>query len=69
MITIMKSLSAQEKADVTIAFTLKLRSAWGLNNFRRFFKLYTDAPCMTGFLIDWFINRERKNYFKTMIKR
>ncbi|KAF5272771.1 hypothetical protein FQA39_LY07798 [Lamprigera yunnana] len=68
IMTIMKSLTLKEKKDTTIAFTLKLRSAWGMGNFHRFFRLCQDAPCMTGYLIDWFMERERKNYLKQMIK-
>ncbi|XP_018336764.1 leukocyte receptor cluster member 8 homolog [Agrilus planipennis] len=68
IMTIMKSLSHEEKADESIAFTLKLRSAWGMGNFHRFFALYSNAPLMTGYLVDWFIDRERKLYLKIFIK-
>lgn len=67
--TITKSLTREEKLDETIAFALKVRSAWCLNNYHRFFRLFHDSPCMTGYLIDWFADRERKNYLKTIIKR
>lgn len=67
--TAMKSLSKEEKADPCISFSLKVRSAWGLGNFHNFFALYKNAPLMTGYLIDWFIERERKNYLKCVIKR
>ncbi|XP_060534601.1 leukocyte receptor cluster member 8 homolog [Cylas formicarius] len=68
IMTIMKYLSPEEKGDPCIAFALKMRSAWGSGNFHRFFRMYAGAPLMTGFLIDWFIERERKAYLKCIIK-
>ncbi|KAJ8949317.1 hypothetical protein NQ318_006742 [Aromia moschata] len=68
IMTIMKSLSKEEKGDECISFALKIRSAWGSGNFHKLFTLYRQAPLMTGYLVDWFIDRERKNFLKCIIK-
>jgi len=62
------ALSAQEKEDECISHSIKLRSAWSQGNYQRFFTLYQDAPKMSGYLIDWFIDRERRSALTTIIK-
>ena len=47
---------------------LKLRTAWSLGNFKKFFQLYLVAPKMSGFLIDWFVARARKAALRMIIK-
>lgn len=69
IMTILKSLPKGDKSNPCIAFALQVRAAWGAGNFHKFFVLYLTAPLMTGFLIDWFIERERKAYLKCIVKR
>lgn len=69
IMTVMKALTDADKSDDCIAFALRLRSAWGCGNFHRFFRMYMKAPKMAGFLVDWFIDRERKECLRCMIKR
>lgn len=62
------ALTREEKADECIAHAIKLRSAWAQGNFKRFFQLYTTAPKMSGYLMDWFIDRERRRALEVIIK-
>lgn len=61
-------LSKEDKEDECIAHAIQLRRAWSEGNYIRFFKLYNTSPKMSGFLIDWFLERERKRALTTIIK-
>lgn len=62
------SLTPDEKLDECIKHSLQVAQAWLVNNYHRFFWLYQSSPKMSSYLIDWFIERERKSALKTMIK-
>ena len=66
--TAIASLSKEDREDECIKHSLQVRSAWALNNYHKFFKLYLDAPKMAGYLMDKFVARVRKNYLIAIIK-
>ncbi|XP_013779484.1 leukocyte receptor cluster member 8 homolog isoform X2 [Limulus polyphemus] len=66
--SVLSCLSAAEKENEVISHALKLMFAWKIGNYHRFFKLYQNAPKMSGYVIDWFAERERKHAIKAMIK-
>lgn len=47
---------------------LKVRHAWSLSNYHRLFSLYKNAPAMSAKIMDWFIERERKQAIKIIMK-
>lgn len=65
----MKSLTIEEKSHSVVSYALKFRSAWGVSNYHKMFVMYSVAPLMAGYLIEWFLDRERKEYLKCIIKR
>jgi len=68
MISALAALTPSDKEDPCIQFALAFRSAWSLSNYHQMFKLYSHAPKMTGYLIDWFAARERIQALKTIVK-
>ncbi|XP_026468489.1 leukocyte receptor cluster member 8 homolog [Ctenocephalides felis] len=66
--TLLNALSPEDKLDECISHALLLHSAWSEGNYHRFFKLYQNSPAMSGYLIDWFVVRERTLALKKIIK-
>ena len=68
MTSLLAELSPKDKQDECISFALKLRNSWAMANYCKFFKLYSQAPKMAGYLVDWFTERERKIAIKIIVK-
>ena len=64
----MAHLSADDKCDECIAHALKVRSAFTLKNYHRFFALHRAAPRMSAYLMDWFSDRVRRDAIKCIVK-
>ncbi|OTF79119.1 leukocyte receptor cluster member 8-like protein, partial [Euroglyphus maynei] len=65
---ILHELDHRDKQDEVISHALRVRNAWSLKFYHHLFRLYDRAPKMSGYLMDWFIERERKLAFMTIIK-
>lgn len=66
--TIFQFLSKEDKKNEYIKHALDTRRAWATGNLHKFFLLYKTAPLMAGYLMDWFVERERKLYLKYIIR-
>ncbi|XP_014668818.1 PREDICTED: leukocyte receptor cluster member 8 homolog [Priapulus caudatus] len=66
--TTLTTLTPDARQHLVISYALELRAHWHLANFRRFFLLYKQAPMMAGYLVDWFVERMRKNALTIIIK-
>lgn len=53
---------------LVVDHALKVRHAWSLSNYHRLFSLYKNAPAMSAKIMDWFIERERKQALKIIMK-
>lgn len=56
---LLATLSVEEKGNRNIAHALDVRKALASRNYHRLFRLYNSAPNMGGYLMDFFVERER----------
>jgi len=68
MTTLISELNASDKSDPCIRYALAVRCAWAQHNYHRLFKLYADAPRMSSYVIDLFIERERKAALRIILR-
>jgi SAC3 family protein LENG8/THP3 len=66
--TVIASLTPAARKDECVSHALEVRSAWALSNYHRLFQLYRTAPKMCAYMIDWFLERERKLALKIIVK-
>lgn len=65
---IIRKLSINAYNDEVISHAMSVRRAWALKQYSKFFKLYQSAPKMSGYIMDWFLMRERKFALKVIVK-
>lgn len=59
MNSLLAELTDRQKQAPAIAHALQVRQALALSNYYRFFLLYQTAPNMGGYLMDFYLKRER----------
>jgi hypothetical protein len=65
---LISELSPVHRKDPAVQHALEVRSALSQNNYFRFFRLYSNAPNMGGYLMDKFLDRERVQAMLIMCK-
>ncbi|PIK33792.1 putative leukocyte receptor cluster member 8-like [Apostichopus japonicus] len=66
--TALTSLSPTVKNNAMVQHALALRTAVALSDYHKFFLLYRSAPKMSPYLMDMFVERQRKDAIKAMVK-
>ncbi|CAF0882411.1 unnamed protein product [Brachionus calyciflorus] len=65
---VIKEIKQKYSLDNNLKHLLELKQAWYLNNYVKFFKLYKKSNFLCKCLIEQFIERERKQALKAIIK-
>lgn len=68
MNSLMTQLTAQQKADPAVQHALAVRAALALADYCAFFRLYQEAPNMGGYLMDYYVKRERTAALGTLCR-
>uniref|UniRef100_A0A183DUX4 PCI domain-containing protein n=1 Tax=Gongylonema pulchrum TaxID=637853 RepID=A0A183DUX4_9BILA len=66
--TLLSELDEKAREDPCIEFALKTREAWALGNYVKLFRLYEHAPRMASYVMDLFLERERKAALNACLK-
>jgi SAC3 family protein LENG8/THP3 len=56
---LLATLTPGEKKNENVDHALQVRAALATRNYHRLFRLYNSAPNMGGYLMDFFVERER----------
>lgn len=64
----LSKLTPASRQHPVVEHALQVRRAWSSCNYHKLFSLYTQSPAMSSRLIDWFIERERKQALKIISK-
>lgn len=67
--TLMAELTPASKRDPAVNHALQVRLSLATGNYRRFFKLFGDAPNMNAYIMDHFVERERVVALSIMARR
>uniref|UniRef100_A0A1I7Y1A7 SAC3_GANP domain-containing protein n=1 Tax=Steinernema glaseri TaxID=37863 RepID=A0A1I7Y1A7_9BILA len=66
--TLLHELPEGANKDKMMNFALEVNTAWSLGKFSTLFRLYQEAPKMSSYVMDLFIDRERKAALATILK-
>lgn len=68
MAALLAQLTPAEKADPSIHHALQVHASLATSNYTKFFRLFSTAPNMSGYIMDHFVERERMNALSIMSK-
>jgi len=68
MAALLAQLNPSEKSDPGVAHALQVHASLATSNYVRFFRLFNNAPNMSGYILDHFVERERMSALAIMSK-
>ncbi|EJT47588.1 SAC3/GANP domain protein associated with nuclear localization of protein [Trichosporon asahii var. asahii CBS 2479] len=68
MTSLLAALTPEEKEDPGVHHALQVHAALVTSNYVRFFRLFLEAPNMSGYIMDHFVERERAQALAIMSK-
>jgi hypothetical protein len=68
MAALLAQLTPSEKSDPGVHHALQVHAALATSNYVRFFRLFNNAPNMSGYILDHFVERERMSALTIMSK-